>query len=618
MLFRSATMFIFLGFTGMACCGSLVGQNESYSSPQQRRAVLETRANSLLETVKRSAAQCERSLNQNDRSERRDKLIAGLGWEQFQLQLAHPRPDIYLLRAFSKRLYEPNEGLNLQDAIRLRVAIEQYTDVMRVLSYPDLESEIQNRRLAIENLLKSAGRLDTVRLGEHLDWLETAGVTINVDAVRRQYDRPNITLDVPKTFATEQIRQFSQEVDQTQYVTNVVLGTPISGYARTNGTAAAMLLPDNNLAGFRVDLQGVISAPNNVAVQDPVVVYSSGQSTFSASTSVVWDGTQFEMGETSAVCQTTAEITGIAVTREPLLLPGRLVNRVIRRAAGRRAAQQRPLGEAAASRLAESRLVDSLSEQVSESVEKLNSHFQDFVTRPLRQVGMLPSIAAVINPAAIRVSLLRYGGGRLAGTQTPAWEVRENEFALYLHESALTNFFRASAGGAVWTDRKFADLQKALMGDNSYELRIGLHPRWQTTLHWARPLATRFNDDFIVIQLNAERLKIDDTEYPFPFTVEASYVFETIPPSLGFARVGEVKFEWTGADRPESTDEAMLSGFIRKKFSGLLLDHIYLDGLRAPSGGGLWGKLGSFNANDAASKDGWVVVTFAAENASSE
>ena len=357
----------------------------------------------------------------------------------------------------------------------------------------------------------------------------------------------------------------------------------------------------------------MINAPNNVAVQDPVVVYTSVQTSFSASKQIFWEGRKLYLGPTSVSCQTQSAITGIEVTRQRIVpLRGRPgpINRIIERAAWRRAEQQRPQGEAAASRLAESRVAESFNSQVGELVEKLNGQVEDYVTQPLLQTGMMPTIDAIIKPEAICVSMLRKGAGGLAGTKRPDWRINKDDFALHLHESALTSFIRKSAGGAVWTDREFAELQRALIGTNSYELRIGLHQRWQVTLDWARPLSTRFDKDSITIQVNVERLRIEQEEFNYPFSVEATYKFDTRPPSLGIVRVGDLRFEWTSAVRPEAGQEEMLASFIRRKFSGFLHEELYLDGLKAPVGGGLWGTLGRYRANHAASKQGWVLITF--------
>jgi len=604
----------FLCLTALA--GVTFGDDVRPSVEQPVRSQLQQRAAKLRGEIRQAAESFERHLNDVAQSEETAEFVTQLNWPQVKREIEKPSPDLLVLRSYSKRLYEPFGPVELQKAIQLRDALDQYTDISRVLLLRDIEAEIHRRQAAVRDLLAADRRLDTVRLGEHLDWLELVGHTQPLPEVALRHNQPNIAVDIPKTVVIERIKQFNQEVTQSQYVSNVVAGTPISGFAYTSGSATAQLLPDESTAGFRIHLRGTINAPNNVAVQDPVVVYTSGLTTFSANKQVVWDGSKLSWGPTSISCQTQAAITGVAVTRQPLLpLRGRPgpINRVIERAAWRRAEQQRPQGEAAASRLAESRVSESFNSQVSELVGKLNGQLDEYVTRPLQQTGMMPSIDAVIKPDAICVSLLRNGAGGLAGNRRPSWKTNKDEFALHLHESALTNFMRASAGGAVWTDRRFAELQRAVIGTNSYELRIGLHKRWQVTLDWTRPLATRFDKGRVTIQVNVESLTIEKDAYRYPFSVEATYQFDTRPPSLGFLRVGDLRFKWTGEVPADAAQENMLVGFVREKFGGFMLDELHLDGLKVPSGTGFWGSLGGYHPGGANADAGWMLVTFREE-----
>jgi hypothetical protein len=577
------------------------------------RKQLEERVAELRNQLTTAASAFERVLAADGHSDEAVELVKQLDWPRVKTEMAKPSPDVLLLRSYSKRLYKPLGLPEVQTTIRLRELLDEYSEILRVLSLPDIESEIRRRQTAVQEILASPKRVDSVRLGEHVDWLALVGRPHSLTSVQQQHNLPNIAVDIPKSVVKERIKQFNQEVTQSQYVSNVVAGTPISGVAHTTGTATAQLLPNESTAGFRVHLQGTINAPNNVAVQDPVVVYTSGQTSFSASKQIVWEGRKLDLGPTSVSCQTQSAITGIAVTRQPIIPLGRRpgpINRIIERAAWRRAAQQQPQGEAAASRLAESRVAETFNSQVGELVAKLNGQIEDYVIRPLLQSGMMPTIDAIIKPEAICVSLLRRGAGGLAGTKRPDWKINKDDFALHLHESALTNFMRASAGGAVWTDQDFADVQRVIIGTNSFEFRIGLHPRWEVTLDWARPIATRFDKDQITVEFNVESLRIENEDYKFPFSVQATYKMDTRPPVFGILRVGDLSLKWTGDAPADAAKEKMLATFIREKFSGLLLDELYLDGLKAPSGGGFWGALGSYRVNHAASEQGWMLVTF--------
>lgn len=607
-MIRILTLLLLIALTSR-----VFGDDPAPDSGRPIRSQLQQRAAELRVEIRQAATRFERHLKELAQSEDTADFVSQLDWPQVKPEIDKQSPDLLLLRSYSKRLYQPFGPVELAEVIQLREALDEYTEVKRVLLISDIEREIRRRQTAVQDLLASEGRLDTVRLGEHLAWLELVGAKQALPSALERFNQSNIVLDIPKSVVLDRIKQFDQEVAQSQYVSNVVAGTPISGFAYTKGTATAQLLPDESTAGFLIHLQGTISAPNNVAVQDPVRVYTSGQTSFTADKQVTWNGSKLAWGPTSVSCSTRSAITGISVTRQPILplrrRPGP-VNRVIERAAWRRAEQQRPQGEAAASRLAESQVTESFNSQVSELVGKLNGQLDEYVTRPLLQTGMMPSIDAVIKPEAISVSLLRKGAGGLAGNKRPNWKVDNDQFALHLHESALTNFMRASAGGAVWTDRRFSELQRALIGTNSYELRIGLHKRWQVTLDWARPLATRFENHQVTIQLNAESLRIERDEYKHPFSVEATYEFDTRPPSLGFLRVGELRFKWTGEIPADASKEKMLAGFVREKFAGFLLEELHLDGLKVPSGTGFWGSLGSYRPDRVDAKDGWMLVTF--------
>ena len=220
--------------------------------------------------------------------------------------------------------------------------------------------------------------------------------------------------------------------------------------------------------------------------------------------------------------------------------------RFITRFARSQAERQKADAEREASWQTEQRIAEQINELVTEKLDELNGQVEKSLVAPLTRLGVLPQISARNRGSQVRRDIVKTGIGGLSAPQPPAWEPLDGLLALHIHETAITNFLRPSAAGARWSDQQFAKIQKQLLGDNSYEFRVGLHPRWEVVMDSERPVAASISDQSIRFEFNVRELTLANQSYPFPFCVAARYRVQPTTTVLHLERLDDVELMWTG------------------------------------------------------------------------
>jgi hypothetical protein len=339
-----------------------------------------------------------------------------------------------------------------------------------------------------------------------------------------------------------------------------------------------------------------------------VTIYSRSRTDFQASANVYLDGWQLRGQPTSISARTSTVFEGA----EPLGRSGPLRSRVLTSAALRRANRVRELSETQASTIAESQIAQQIAQQIDQQLgdhlARANNEIRQSLLAPLARFDMLPRIDTASTESQLQVKLTRGTPGNVSADDFPPWRDLSDDIDVAIHETVLTALLFPMCGGAKWSDKKFAEIQRQALGENDYELRIGAHPRWAVVLDPWRPLSAQIDHRGVQFCIQVTELHTDDAHYSFPFRVEARYTM--VPTTTAkLSRLGPVHFAWTTSSRPAPEDEVRVREFALRKFSGFFLDEAYLDGLNAPAGGA-WGSASRLANARVDFADGWMRLVF--------
>ncbi|MCE9524785.1 MAG: hypothetical protein K8R36_01875, partial [Planctomycetales bacterium] len=167
------------------------------------------------------------------------------------------------------------------------------------------------------------------------------------DAIQQKYGKPNVIGTVSQHFLAAAIED---DIDQTQGVTDYILGTSLHGTAHMTGRTRVALQPNEEQAQFDINLTGQ-ALSSNVGYNGPVTIYSTGATSISGRKSLYMNDMGLTDSPAAASCATNSNIYSIAAKC-----------RLIEKVAWKRAGQQQGQAESIASEHAAVRVQGQMDE----------------------------------------------------------------------------------------------------------------------------------------------------------------------------------------------------------------------------------------------------------------
>lgn len=533
-----------------------------------------------------------------------------LRWPELVEQMWRAKPDLEQLLALSKCFYASQPGLEGGAFLEVRTALDRYLHFQLIAggrTQEQLEKEYVRRLEHTARLLESP-KIDQNALREQEIWFAGLGQAPRlVEGLRGAMNHPNVVITVSQGMLPETAEQFQQEIKNSQWSVNTILGRCVEGMTYFTGKVTGALPKDGPNAVVELTMEGKVDVPHSTAHAGPFQIYSQSETAVRATKRLSWDGTQIVAEPAQASAAPDSAITGADVQRRRLL-PGGLVgnrlddwlaNQAIRRA---ERSQGQALYEAAS--ITEQTIAEQFDHGVGEQLAQWNHDVAYYYTSPLVRVGMLPASQAVPTKSGFSLQFHFRGASKLAAPSPPQ-EVFSGDINAYIHESAFTNGIQPYAGGGLWTDEFFARIQKESVGDYSVEMRIrDRQERWSLTLDWLRPWSSRITKDGIRFTLYARGFAIDGKTHKGPLAVKSTYVVkQEVGPDYRFERVGDVQVDAPAGVDPKAKE------FVKRKLSGFFSDSFYADALYAPAGGA-WDALSTFQVSKFELTDGWLRIEF--------
>ncbi|MFB3103375.1 MAG: hypothetical protein ACE1ZA_00485, partial [Pseudomonadales bacterium] len=174
-----------------------------------------------------------------------------LKWDDTEQQIQAEPADWTRLEGAWQQYYNGHPGLELPEFVRVRNALRKYiflgklSDQPAAVTHTTMVDQIEALASALEQYnqtpsVKASGNIATL-----IDWLDQLGRLPKLAAELRAHHRhPNLLVQVSEDFIS---RRFSETVDETRPVNEMILGTHVRGTAHTTGTISANVIPSKEV-----------------------------------------------------------------------------------------------------------------------------------------------------------------------------------------------------------------------------------------------------------------------------------------------------------------------------------------------------------------------------------
>jgi hypothetical protein len=336
-------------------------------------------------------------------------------------------------------------------------------------------------------------------IGRILGFFERTGQIESVtDNVRKHVSHPNLFVTSSSNLISSAVNRV---VDQTQGISDNILGTAISGTTRLTADLNAALVPNNKRATIDLELSGS-AVSNNVGYNSGLTIYGTAYSRINASKRVYFESDSLVSDSATAHAPTSSNIHCIT-GRGPLA----------RKIAWKRANASKCTAESIASGKAASRVAAGLDEQGAEQIAQANeSMYEQFFAPLIRRHSSPERFDTRTTGDHLLVQLLQAAGGRrlsqIAAPSPPPDMEGQYDLTAWAHESVVRNFTESLIGGVMLTDKQIVDFheQAGIEVPENLELGVEEDERWAITLLDSQPIDVRFQDGLVKVVVQIDSL----------------------------------------------------------------------------------------------------------------
>ncbi len=505
------------------------------------------------------------------------------------------------LESAYRRFNAGHYGLNRVWFADVRDAILRYDQVARAMQTAHLEKEYRQYVESLGSYLhayaENPNAEQAVQIGEAIEWLATVGQAPTlVEAVREEFAKPNVFLTASRRLVAGGIED---AVDETEPVSDIILGTHLFGTGHTRGEVSVTLVPNDHHAVFDVIFLGT-TRTRNTGYNGPVVVTSRGTTGIGTVKRFWVNRSGLHSQPARANATTSSDILDIRSQRG-----GRLVERI----GWRRAMQQKHQAEAIATQRAAGRASARLDTQTKPMLQEANDGFEHRLRRPMEERRVfLGSLQLSSCKDTIRAKWLQAGPAQLAAPDDPPTPAENADLTLRVHESMVNNVAQNTLTGLSLSD---AELRMALM-EILGRVPVQLEPvpgddPWTIMFDRDRPAEVRFADGGLHITIWGRRYKIGERLQP-AMNISARYWI--VRDETGFRAVREeldaLPPDFTEGQRlPPAT--LILRRLLIRRFERIFEEEFPLEALELPD---RWSRLGALPVAQVESDGGWLTIAW--------
>lgn len=528
-----------------------------------------------------------------------------LQWKEMKAELAKKgEPDPKKLGPIHVQYSRKHEGLGLVWFQDVRDAMRLYINTCGAVDNPKLKAGyvklVDDLATHLESYAKQPTAEESLWIGLAVGYLsETGQAKPLVAAIRRQYCRPNLFLQVSEEFASAGM---GGPIKDTSEVADVILGATIRGTGITKGKVIVELVPDRKRAAFETVLRGVTES-QTVGYKGPVQIFSDATTRFTSRKRFHVDqaGIVSQPATTNATTESTT--TGIQSKRG---------SRIVENAAWKRVCKSKSKAECVGARHAEQRINERVDSQAAKMIADTNDKFENKFRKPLIERKLFPQLLRFATSAdALRVTALRAGNSQLAASTTPPKLIGTADLSVQVHESMANNMAQSAFGGVTLREEALQKTLKEMLGELPERLKPeeGREP-WAITFAQQRPISIAFGDNTFSITIRAKRYYKGEAKHP-GMNVSATYKIVKQPSGFKAIRQGDLEILppgfVPGKSKSLSARYTVIRNLLERRFKRIFEEEIVPKQFVLK---GEWKKAGTLSLAQWQTGDGWMVMSY--------
>ncbi|NLS92151.1 MAG: hypothetical protein GXX96_08235 [Planctomycetaceae bacterium] len=534
-----------------------------------------------------------------------DGWKAYLDWAGLKASLADAKgPDLAKLEQAFSRLSAGHEGLGLLCFADLRDAIRGYVGVARAVGDSGVKGQYEKVVDALAASLashaKAPGGEDAAMISAYLRWLSDARQAPDlIQSIRSGFLNQNFHAHISEAVFNAAM---GRDVDETEPVRDVILGTNIYGTGRTTGNVTVKLVPSQDSATIMTILQGT-NLSNTTGYNGPVVIYADGTTNITTSKQIVIDGRQLRTCPAQADATTCSHIRSICARHG-----GRIVENI----AWKRAGRQKCQADAIAAQHAECRVRARIDAEVDDLIGTANDDLQEKVRGPLAERGLYPAkLNFSTDEDFLNVSILQAGAFDLAAATAPPQAVADADLRVQIHESMINNFTSGALAGMLLREERVQEAVKNLLGKLPKELESEKDSLpWGISFQQARPVWVAFADNQFTLSIRGRSFYEGDQRHP-GMDVTVTYRIVGEGDAVKAVRQGDVQIFPPGfdpkGDKQLTTQETAIRRILQRRLGKLFEEEVVPEGLVLPKD---WRRAGVMKLVQWEARDGWLVLAW--------
>jgi hypothetical protein len=223
---------------------------------------------------------------------------------------------------------------------------------------------------------------------------------------------------------------FARQIERQGQVNQTVLGAAVRGTSRTLGRTALELMNNPAQAEAKLVLLGKTDF-DTVSYSGPVQIYGRGETKFSATKKIWFDGLNVQQSPAQVTATTHTDTTGIDTDRW-------LFHRIILRVAGRREAESHAQAEQITAQRTKDRVAHEFDATGTERAEKFSQVLRaQYAKLPLEGRFTITDIRCATTPDMLEIQVLGRGEGEPRLVDAPSALAGHPDIELQIHSAML-------------------------------------------------------------------------------------------------------------------------------------------------------------------------------------
>lgn len=549
----------------------------------------------LLEALDRLQLRLNRDKEQGDNWRKYLRL------DELAAELEKPAaPALETLEAVHAKFAAGHEGLNLACFVEVRRALRRFIVRTRAVGDASLPEKLGQALDELPGLLQayreSHDPAVAARVQAVMEWLDLMdrGRRV-VTALEREFGQSNLYVEVSADFLA---KAFTEPVDTTEPVREIILGTDVRGTGHIVGRRTLRLLPASDRAELAIEVTGSITA-DTVGYNGPARIYSRGDTPFTARKTVRISAEGVEILPAESDARTRTKITDVDVTCR---------SDCVEKIAWKRTFKQKPLAELEASRRAELRLNRRIDGEADDRLNELRTAFAERFRQPLLDRNLFPeTLVFRTDETALHVETRRSGPFALAAEAGPPASPG-GDIAVRLHQTFFNNMAEGALGGMFLREERLREIITRLLGNLPPELEAEDSEPWAVRFPSARPITIQFDDGRAIVQFRGEAYEKGDRTYT-GMDVTAAYHVEQRDGNFVLVRDGEPTAFPPNFDPQKdrlSVRQQTLRRLLERRFGKIFRPEIALEPMALE---GPWAAAGPLAVASIQLDDGWLTIS---------